>query len=155
MTAPTGIDAAIVAPRRSYRNHLECIEMKTGSVLFLGFGLVCAPTAPLSAQQYSAAVKIDSPPASSGQPVRWIAMTDSGRVLSRGVTPAEVDHAGKGTAVVFCSEDGVAWLALTVEVTSSWNPFGGTMRATGACTKVTVDGKKVSTVGTADPRRSK
>jgi hypothetical protein len=83
--------------------------------------------------------------------LKWVAFDDARRPIARGVAPGVVRQATAGAAVTYCSDSGVAWLELVVEVGDANK---GRMRAYGACTRVVVRGRAVQTLGVDDPRLS-
>ena len=76
----------------------------------------------------------------------WVAFDDARRPIGRGTAPGTISQASDGTAVTYCAAKDDEWIELTVDLR------GGVMRAYGHCTRVTVKGKAVKTLGVADPR---
>jgi hypothetical protein len=79
--------------------------------------------------------------------MRWVALDSAGRPIGGGDLPAESTQSTSSTSVTYCAEDDSAkWLSVTVDLGR------GQMNATGRCTRVTLDGKRVRTEGVVDPR---
>lgn len=79
----------------------------------------------------------------------WVAFDERGRLVDKGTAPSETAQAANGAAVTYCAETrGNGWLALVVDV------GGGHIKASAHCTRVTVTGKRVSTLGVDDPRQA-
>lgn len=82
--------------------------------------------------------------------LRWVAFDAAGRQVARGTAPSSIKHNADGVPLTYCSDTGTPWLALTVEVRRG--AAKGVMKASGACTRVTVRGKSVQVLGVEDPR---